>query len=187
MLVDNGITNHLPALLIVGAVVLGLLFTLAALVVMRAKNRRARTAHVDTPLTVAAVLKQPEPSPAIDHAALSEALREAKASGRHERAAGLQLSLARSSLDKGDAKTAAELLRDCIRSSSLAGVKDTHARARVELGDIDHASGDLSSACEHWQIARSLFHDLRLSVEHKAVEDRMLRNGCPTDWVLTDF
>ena len=48
-------------------------------------------------------------------------------------------------------------------------------------------SGDLTTACEHWQIARALFHELKQGRDHAAVETRMLRNGCPTDWVLTDF
>jgi hypothetical protein len=28
---------------------------------------------------------------------------------------------------------------------------------------------------------------LKQAVDHEAAEQRMLRNGCPTDWVLTDF
>jgi hypothetical protein len=32
-----------------------------------------------------------------------------------------------------------------------------------------------------------LFHELREVEDHAEAEQRMLRNGCPTDWVLTDF
>jgi hypothetical protein len=78
-------------------------------------------------------------------------------------------------------------LRKSIRGAAGAELKETHARARLALGDLAHESGDLTTACEHWQIARALFHELKQSREHDAAEQRMLRNGCPTDWVLTDF
>jgi hypothetical protein len=57
----------------------------------------------------------------------------------------------------------------------------------VVLGDLAHKDGDLTTACEHWQIARALFVELKQDGAHESVEVRMLRNGCPTDWVLTDF
>ena len=87
----------------------------------------------------------------------------------------------------GETSAAAELLRQSIRAATSAGHKDAHAKARLALGDLAQAGGDPVTACEHWQIARSLFRELRRSREHDAVEARMRRNGCPTDWVLTDF
>jgi len=87
----------------------------------------------------------------------------------------------------GETSAAADLLRKSILGATSAGQKDTHAKARLALGDIAHSNGDPATACEHWQIARSLFRELRQSGEHDAVEGRMRRNGCPTDWVLTDF
>ena len=48
-------------------------------------------------------------------------------------------------------------------------------------------SGDLTTACEHWQIARGLYVELKKEGELEQVEARMHDNGCPTDWVLNDF
>ena len=90
-------------------------------------------------------------------------------------------------LDSGETSAAAELLRQSIRAATSAGQKDAHANARLALGDLAQAGGDPVTACEHWQIARSLYRELRRSREHDAVEVRMRKNGCPTDWVLTDF
>jgi hypothetical protein len=183
-------TTFEPAVILIAAVMLGLLATLLVLLLRwrrtsrwRRPSRSSQASSVFTPPTAA----PSAPAPAIDVAALTAALQEAKSDGQHKRVAGLQLSLARWNAANGEGKAAAELLRDCIRSSTVAGMRDTHAKARVELGDIEHAAGDLSSACEHWQIARSLFHELHNTSDHKAVEERMRRNGCPTDWVLTDF
>ena len=49
------------------------------------------------------------------------------------------------------------------------------------------AAGDLTTACEHWQIARSLFEEGSQKAKAENVEARMKRFGCPTDWVLNDF
>jgi hypothetical protein len=124
---------------------------------------------------------------ALDAAALMAAVGEAEAGGQVKRLPGLYLSLAQWRLDSGETSAAADLLRKSIRGATTAGLNDTHAKARLALGDIAHSNGDLATACEHWQIARSLFRELRQSGEHDAVERRMQRNGCPTDWVLTDF
>lgn len=64
---------------------------------------------------------------------------------------------------------------------------ETHASARLELGDLAAEQGDTTTACEHWQIARRIFWD-RQEVQLVGETDRrMTRLGCPTDWVLTDF
>jgi tetratricopeptide (TPR) repeat protein len=123
----------------------------------------------------------------LDGAALSAAVREAETRGEGNRLPGLYLSLAQCRIEAGDTADAEELLRKSIRAAASAQLKDTHARARLVLGDLAHSSGDLTTACEHWQIARALFHELKQSRDHEAAESRMLRNGCPTDWVLTDF
>lgn len=97
------------------------------------------------------------------------------------------LMQANKSLADGDTTEAAELLRQCIRAAAAAPHKAIHAKARLVLGDIAHADGDAITACEHWQIARAIFHELNDKREHAEAETRMLSNGCPTDWVLTDF
>jgi hypothetical protein len=123
----------------------------------------------------------------LDAAELMLLLQDAEKSGARERLPPLYLSLAQRRLADGEAAEAEELLRKSIRGATGPRCKDIHAHARVVLGDIAHANGDLTTACEHWQIARALFHELKQIRDHAAVEARMLRNGCPTDWVLTDF
>lgn len=77
-------------------------------------------------------------------------------------------------------------LRRAIILASRLGDEVTQARARLELGDALAEEDDMTSACEHWQIARQLFesHDAEAL---KIAEQRMKDNGCPTDWVLNDF
>lgn len=132
----------------------------------------------------------PETAPAaaaLDAAEIMLALQDAEKSGAEDRLPALHLALARCRLAEGAADEAAELLRKSIRGAAGESHKQTHAEARVVLGDIAQAHGDATTACEHWQIARALFHELRRQREHTEVETRMLKNGCPTDWVLTDF
>lgn len=173
-----------PRVLAVGIVVLALLVTLIALALrMRAKQRSASAA---APLTVAAPAEVVKLT-AIDAAALFAAVKEAEAESASHRLPGLYLSLAQWRLDEGETRAAAELLRKCIRAATTAGLKEAHAKARVALGDIAQETGDPSTACEHWQIARLIFHELRQMRDYEAVDARMQRNKCPTDWVLTDF
>jgi tetratricopeptide (TPR) repeat protein len=123
----------------------------------------------------------------LDRAALAAAVHDAEARGENGRLPGLYLSLAHCRIEAGETADAEELLRKSIRGAAGVELKDTHAKARLALGDLAHQSGDLTTACEHWQIARALFHELKQNRDHEAAESRMLRNGCPTDWVLTDF
>jgi len=129
----------------------------------------------------------PLPAPKVDPVALLAAVNEAEAAGQRDRLPGLYLALAHCRLEAGDNADAEELLRKCLRGAAPARHKTTHAKARLALGDLAHAGGDPTTACEHWQIARALFHELKQVDDHEAAEQRMLRNGCPTDWVLTDF
>lgn len=82
---------------------------------------------------------------------------------------------------------AAAQLRLCVRLAAKLKQPLIEAKARVELGDLALASGDLTSACEHWQMARTLYADLNLFAEAATAETRMERAHCPTDWVLTQF
>jgi hypothetical protein len=180
------VTSAEFGLLLVGAVMAALLVTVIALGV-RSRRRRARDR-----LDVAALPQEPAAvAPtrltALDGASLLAAVQEAEADGQVKRLPGLYLSLARWRLESEETSAAEELLRKCILAATTGGQMDCHARGRLALGDIALSKGDPVTACEHWQIARSLFRELRLSQEHDAVEARMHRNGCPTDWVLTDF
>ncbi len=89
--------------------------------------------------------------------------------------------------ENGNDPTAADCLRKTIMLATSAGDKPLHALARLELGDICKSEGDLITACEHWQMARSLFEETSSASDAEVCEKRMLGNGCPTDWVLTDF
>lgn len=115
------------------------------------------------------------------------ALDRAEAAADERALATLYLARGRHALATGDTAEAGDKIRRSIRISSRLGLKDVHAVARIELGDMAHASGDLTTACEHWQIARGLFFDMQKAEALQSVEARMQQNGCPTDWVLNDF
>jgi hypothetical protein len=178
-----------PRVLAVGIVIAALLVTLLALALrLRRKRRDARLrAGVMEPFTAAEPAVPVAKLTAIDSAALIAAVKEAEVEGASHRLPGLYMSLAQWRLTEGEPRAAAELYRKCIREATVAGQKEMHARARVALGDMAQGSGDASTACEHWQIARLIFHELRQTRDYEAVDVRMQRNKCPTDWVLTDF
>ena len=97
------------------------------------------------------------------------------------------LALARNQLQSDAVPAAAASLREAIVLAAAHGLPDQQALARLELGEIARQNGDLITACEHWQIARGLFHDLKNKGRVMAIEARMREHGCPTDWVLNDF
>jgi hypothetical protein len=156
-----------------------------ALIIFLAIRRRQRRARAPTAADVSRA--EPAVPTGLDVAALTAAVSEAQSSGQLRRLPGLYLSLAHWRAEAGDVAAAEDLLRKSIHGAAEAGMGETHARARVALGDIALTAGDRATACEHWQIARGLFYDLKKTREHQDVEGRMLKNGCPTDWVLTDF
>jgi len=170
---------------VVGA--LAAVITLSLLAVARRRNRRPYGLEPDAGPSQPHPPESYKPPAGLDSAALTAAVRDAETHGQHERLPGLYLSLAWCQLESGGSSDAAELLRKSIRGSASPQHKEVLARARMALGDLAHASGDLTTACEHWQIARALFHELKQGRELEVVEMRMQRNGCPTDWVLTDF
>jgi hypothetical protein len=162
-----------------GAFMAALLLTLIALA-LRARWRKRATIPAADVSTISRPL-------AIDGPALLAAVGEAEAAGQFQRLPGLYLALAEWRSGAGEMDAAENLLRKSIRAAASAGLKETHAKARVALGDIAQEKGDPVTACEHWQIARGLFYELKQRSAHDAVDARMQRNGCPTDWVLTDF
>jgi tetratricopeptide (TPR) repeat protein len=168
-------------------VLLAALCASAALLILIVRRRRNRKGRAPASAAVPSRPGAAKPAPALDGTALAAAVEDAETRGESGRLPGLYLSLAQCRLDAGATADAEELLRKSIRGAAGAQLKETHARARLALGDLAHRGGDLTTACEHWQIARALFHELKQSRDHAAVESRMLRNGCPTDWVLTDF
>lgn len=160
---------------------------LLVLLFVSARRRSARKQQPVARHAIAAAPAAPTLKAKVDPAALLAAIHEAEAMGQRDRLPGLYLSLAQCRFEAGGSSEAEELLRKCILGAGAARHKATHAKARLALGDLSHAGGDPTTACEHWQIARALFHELRQVEDHAEAEQRMLRNGCPTDWVLTDF
>lgn len=137
---------------------------------------------------VAAPVRPPKPLvSAMPLEELLTAIAAAERSGDEKRLAALYVGLARQHVSTGRTDEAAGVLRQSIRIASRLGLAAEHAAARLELGDIALAGGDLTTACEHWQIARGLYFELKAAHELEAAETRMQRTGCPTDWVLNDF
>lgn len=174
----------------IGALI-GALFVIIAVVAAYAIATR-RTRPAGEPVGVVAPeglepVVEPVEETNLDERALSEAVHEAESRGERDRLPVLYLALARSRLEAGAAAEAEELFRQCIRAAVGAADKSVHGKARLALGDLAHAAGDPTTACEHWQIARAVFHEIDDKHEHAQAESRMLANGCPTDWVLTDF
>lgn len=118
---------------------------------------------------------------------LAARIAEAEAANDHGAVAGLYLDYARVELADGRTEAAAGHLRASIRAAIGSRNAAAQAEARLELAELARAAGDLTTACEHWQIARSLFHGLG-AVAHLGETERLMReHHCPTDWVLNDF
>ena len=97
------------------------------------------------------------------------------------------LALAKDELAAGRADPAADHLRASVGAAARGKATGIQAQARLELAELARLSGDLTTACEHWQIARGLFFELKQKTELAETEGLMRRHGCPTDWVLNDF
>jgi hypothetical protein len=115
------------------------------------------------------------------------AIGKAEAEGKKVDVAMLSLYLARRKKADGNGIGIGDDLRRTIRVAAEIGHKELQGEARLDLGDDARAAGDLTTACEHWQLARSLFEEAKLPAKQEAAADRMRRFGCPTDWVLNDF
>jgi len=111
----------------------------------------------------------------------------ATAAGQKSLLAALYLDLARGLEKLGNAEERLQALRSAAGYGSLHGSRATHAAARLELAEVAYVAGDLTSACEQWQLARTAYLEDGQQEQHARVEKRMQENGCPTDWVLTDF
>ncbi len=148
-----------------------------------AASAPALPAQGDAPAAAEAKPKPPRP-PSL--AEIENTLARAEAAGRDNDVALISLYLARRRKAEG-VPDYIEGIRRCIRLAAQLGLKELHGEARLDLGDEARAAGDLTTACEHWQIARSLFEDAKLPAKRDNAEARMKRFGCPTDWVLNDF
>jgi hypothetical protein len=173
------------------ATVLGVLSSAA----LKQTDPNRKDPSTETASTV--TLRDPETAPppdmpsswsAVERAADWEARIE-KAAAANDKAllASHHLGYAKAEIAAGRYDVAADQLRACLRIAAQSRNAPMEAHARMELAELARTGDDLTTACEHWQIARSLFHQLESAPELADVETRMRSHGCPTDWVLTDF
>lgn len=127
------------------------------------------------------------PTPTVNEAHLRCQLSAAERRSDQRSIATLSIALARQCRSAGEDRAAGDHLRHAIRAASSLGDKRLHGEARLELGDLAEAGGDLTTACEHWQMARALLDDPPGNAQGAAADARMRDHGCPTDWVLNDF
>lgn len=182
--------------LVASLVPIGLLIVL--IVYMRTRkprnNATAKRLNVE-PLGVVSAAgtmldeKPAEPAPAPQPTALDWAARIKEAEEANDRSLlpGLYLSLARAEIAEGRNDIALEHLRSSVMAATKTRDGATQAEARLELAELARAAGDLTTACEHWQIARGLFHKMSEQAKLGNTERLMQQHGCPTDWVLNDF
>ena len=111
----------------------------------------------------------------------------AKAQDNKAVLADLYLAQAHAYQKLGDEKARMASLASAAGYASLHGPEATHAIARMQLADAARSTGDMTSACEHWHLAREAFRASGRGEEFARVEKLMRDNGCPTDWVLTEF
>ncbi len=164
---------------------IAVLATLVVLVLARSRRRAVPIDEVTTTRSIEPALARV--AAADDLVARAAAVTHAEASGKESALPGLHLALGEAQSARGLAEEARRSLTQAVRVAARLGDKQVHAKARLKLGDTLEAAGDLTTACEHWQIARGLFHELGKAGPLAEVESRMRRNGCPTDWVLNDF
>lgn len=171
--------------------VLAILIVLVVVIVRLRRQAPARKAEmlrsipaVPTRPSDGAVRQEPVVEPAPDWPGL---IKQAEAENDHAALAGLHLAFARTEIARRRHEPAAEHLRSSIRASAKSRNASVQAEARLELAELARAAGDLTTACEHWQIARGLFHGLKQQESLDETERLMRQHGCPTDWVLNDF
>ncbi len=139
-----------------------------------------------SPVAREAVERHPEIQPE-DADTIMKKIEEALARGEKTSLSGLYFDLAGAHERLGNDEARMSALRSAAGYGALHGPPRAHAAARLALAETAHQAGDLASACEQWQMARTAFQQGGETEQHARVEKRMRENGCPTDWVLTDF
>ncbi|MGL4395961.1 MAG: hypothetical protein ACRCS9_05425 [Hyphomicrobium sp.] len=125
--------------------------------------------------------------PAANAAAISADIAAREAEGDRAATPPLYLALGRLLQSDGDVAKALTAFRSAAGLAAKHRLDGIHAEARLELAEAAFVAGDLTTACEHWQIARMAFLDGGAKPAADGVDRRMRSHGCPTDWVLTDF
>lgn len=122
-----------------------------------------------------------------DEATIVAEISVAKTSGNDAELAPLRLENGRRFAFQEDDRKATDEFIQAVVLAKGSELPEIHAAARLELASLSEARGDLTTACEHWQIARMIYHELDRQEDVDRTDANMLRNQCPTDWVLTDF
>jgi hypothetical protein len=159
--------------------------TLMALFVIGARRKKVRPRSL--PLYDGQATAKPNVDPARLRADLELKIKLADERRDGPRLAAMYLDLAAALHDLGDETARMAALRSAAGLAAKHGAASEHARARIELAESAFAAGDLTSACEQWQIARTALADSGDAAGSSRVDQRMRDTGCPTDWVLTDF
>jgi hypothetical protein len=176
---------------LLGGAIIGVVsMALATLVVLLLHGRRRKKSQSGGSSYLASVPTEPDVPPqdlAGEIAETSKRIEAATADGNNGALATLYLDLARSHGLAGDEASRLSALRSAATHGSQYGPHAAHAEARLELAEIAFRAGDLTSACEQWQMARMALLKDGQTERHASIEKRMRENGCPTDWVLTGF
>lgn len=123
----------------------------------------------------------------VDVATLEAHLAEAESKGDVPALVRAYLAVGRARRAMGMESDGLEALRSAAGLAARHGLAREHALSRLELADAALNAGDPITACEHWQMARMAFLDAGMKADGDRIDHRMRANGCPTDWVLTDF
>ena len=99
----------------------------------------------------------------------------------------IYLALGRARIASGEVPAGLDALRSAAGLAALHKHAGLHAECRLDLAEAAYEAGDPITACEHWQMARMAFLEAGMRAEGDKIDRRMRANGCPTDWVLTDF
>ncbi len=120
-------------------------------------------------------------------AQLEADIAKAEEAGATVALAELYLALGRAHMADGAEGEALSALRSAAGLAALHKAPKVQALARIDLAEVAMSHGDPTTACEHWQMARMAFLDAGDRAEGDKIDRRMRAQGCPTDWVLTDF
>lgn len=126
-------------------------------------------------------------APTLSIAALNMQIEHAMASASTTSVAPLYLEVARLHKAAGDYSAYLVALRSAAGTAAQFGPRAAHAEARLALAEAAFEAGDLTGACEQWQMARVALQEDGQKAAYAQTDKRMRDNGCPTDWVLTDF
>ncbi len=129
----------------------------------------------------------PDHSPQDQEEALSAVVEEAKSARDDALLSRSSVALARLLLARSARPQASTLLQSAVMAARRAKLPVVHAEARIELAELALIEGDLTSACEHWQMAKLMFHETGRRSDQERMADLMRIHRCPTDWILTNF